>query len=324
LKAFLSQKAFLFLLRIIIKLQRMVRPPSLKAGDKVGITAPGRKISIEEVKTAVNIMQSWKVEVVHSPKLFSNAHGYLAGTDAERLNDLQQFVDHPEIKAIICARGGYGTTRILDKIDFSSLLKNPKWIVGFSDVTAMHLRLAKLGINSVHGTMPILFGHPDSRPSVESLWSTLKGNQPQISAPPDNNNNKHGQATGQVIGGNLSLIADAIGTPTDPDTEGKILVLEEIDEYTYKIDRMLMHLKRSGKLDRLAGLVIGHMTDIKEPELPFGQSIKEIVLEKISSHQFPVAFNFPIGHENPNLAWVHGALMTLSVTENGSQLTSTN
>jgi muramoyltetrapeptide carboxypeptidase len=264
-------------------------------------------------------MQSWGTEVVHAPNLFSNAHEYLAGTDAERLNDLQQSVDDPEIKAIICARGGYGTTRILDKIDFSFLLKNPKWIVGFSDVTALHLRLAKLGINSIHGTMPILFGQQDSRQSVESLWATLKGDQPQISAAPDSNN-KHGQATGPIIGGNLSLIVDAIGTPSDPDTEGKILVLEEIDEYTYKIDRMLMHLKRSGKLDRLAGLIIGHMTDIKEPELPFGQSIKEIVLEKTSTHQFPIAFNFPIGHENPNLAWVHGAFMTLTVTANGSQL----
>ena len=300
----------------------MIRPPSLKVGDKIGITAPGRKISTADVKIAVDLMQLWETEVVHAPNLFSNAHGYLAGSDAERITDLQQFVDDPEIKAIICARGGYGTTRILDKIDFSSLLRNPKWIVGFRDVTAMHLRLAKLGINSIHGTMPILFGHPDSRASVESLWATLKGDQPQISAPPDIIN-KHGEATGPVIGGNLSLIVDAIGTSNDPDTAGKILVLEEIDEYTYKIDRMLMHLKRSGKLDRLAGLIIGHMTDIKEPELPFGQSIKDIVLEKTSDQQYPLAFNFPIGHENPNLAWVHGASMTLSVTEKGSLLTAT-
>lgn len=301
----------------------MVRPPSLKVGDKIGITAPGRKISTEDFKVAEKIMQSWGTEVVHASNLFSNGHGYLAGTDAERLNDLQQFVDDPKIKAIICARGGYGTTRILDKIDFSSLLRNPKWIVGFSDVTAMHLRLAKLGINSIHGTMPVLFGRADSRQSVDSLWATLKGDQLQISSAPDSHN-KHGQATGSVIGGNLSLIVDAIGTSNDPDTEGKILVLEEIDEYTYKIDRMLMHLKRSGKLNTLAGLIIGHMTDIKEPELPFGQSIKEIVLEKTSDHHFPIAFNFPIGHENPNLAWVHGASMTLSVTESGSLLTATD
>lgn len=297
----------------------MITPPFLKPGDKIGIVAPGRKISVEEVSAASAIMQAWGVNVVCSTNLFSKAHGYLAGSDQERISDIQQFVDDPDIKAIICARGGYGTTRILDDIDLSPLLKNPKWIVGFSDITALHLRLSKLGISSIHSTMPIFFPRPDSGPSVESLWTALKGDIPGIFAAPDQMN-KHGEATGQVMGGNLSLIVDAIGTSTDPDTTGKILVLEEIDEYTYKIDRMLMHLKRSGKLDNLAGLVIGHMTDIREPELPFGQTIKDIIGEKMSGQQYPVAFNFPVGHENPNLAWVHGSVMTLNVTVHGSQL----
>ena len=297
----------------------MITPPYLKAGDKVGIAAPGRKISEDDFKAAAEIMGSWGVEVVPSGNLFSGAHGYLAGSDIERLNDFQNFIDDPDIKAIICARGGYGTTRILDDINFSRLQKNPKWIVGFSDITAMHLRLAKLGISSIHATMPVLFPRSDSRPSVESLWSALKGDQKVLFVPPDKTN-RHGVATGQVIGGNLSLIADAAGTSNDPDTSGKILVLEEIDEYTYKIDRMLMHLKRSRKLDDLAGLVIGHMTDIKEPELPFGQTVREIIMEKVSDRRYPVSFNFPIGHENPNLAWIHGSLMSLTVAENGSQL----
>lgn len=297
----------------------MVIPPYLKAGDKIGIAAPGRKISVEDFKAAENIIASWGVEVVTARNLFSSAHGYMAGSDTERLNDLQDFIDDPEIKAIICARGGYGTTRILDDIDFSILQQQPKWIVGFSDITAMHLRLAKLGISSIHATMPVLFSRSDSSPSVESLWAVLRGTKPEISALPDRMN-QYGKATGQLIGGNLSLVADAIGTLNDPDTKGKILVLEEVDEYTYKIDRMLMHLIRSGKMDGLAGLVIGHMTDIKEPELPFGQSVKEVILEKVSRFGYPISFNFPIGHENPNLAWVHGALMTLTVTENGSQL----
>ena len=167
--------------------------------------------------------------------------------------------------------------------------------------------------------MPVLFSRSDSSPSVESLWAVLRGTKPEISALPDKMN-QYGKATGQLIGGNLSLVADAIGTLNDPDTTGKILVLEEVDEYTYKIDRMLMHLIRSGKMDGLAGLVIGHMTDIKEPELPFSQSVKEVILEKVSRFGYPVSFNFPIGHENPNLAWIHGAMMTLTVTENGSQL----
>lgn len=297
----------------------MVTPPFLKAGDKVGIGAPGRKISPEDFRTAANVISSWGIEVVQAPRLFSNAHNYLAGTDIERSTDLQILIDDQNIKAIICARGGYGTTRILDDIDFSVLLEYPKWIVGFSDITALHLRLAKLGIQSIHGTMPVLFSRPDGSPSVKSLWSALQGEQNALIAPPDKMN-RNGVATGQVIGGNLSLVADAIGTSTDPYTVGKILVLEEVDEYTYKVDRMLMHLKRSGKLDDLAGLVIGHMTDIKEPELPFGQNVKEIIMEKVSDRSYPVSFNFPIGHENPNLAWIHGASMTLSVTENGSQL----
>jgi len=297
----------------------MITPPFIKVGDKVGVAAPGRKISKEDFKAAANVMSSWGVEVVQATNLFSSSHNYLAGTDLERLTDFQHLVDDPNIKAIICARGGYGTTRILDDIDFSNLSKNPKWIVGFSDITALHLRLAALGIKSIHATMPVLFSRPDSSPSVETLWSVLKGSKTEISAPFDKMN-KHGQATGHIIGGNLSLVADAIGTSNQPNTTGKILVLEEIEEYTYKIDRMLMHLKRSGKLDDLAGLVIGHMTDIKEPELPFGQTVKEIILEKVSDFGYPVSFNFPIGHENPNLAWIHGASMTLTVTQNGSQL----
>jgi muramoyltetrapeptide carboxypeptidase len=301
----------------------MTIPPFLKPGDKIGIVAPGRKISFEEVRAASDVMEPWGVNVICSPNLFSKAHGYLAGSDHERISDIQQFVNDPDIKAIICARGGYGTTRILDDIDLSPLQKNPKWIVGFSDITALHLRLSKLGISSIHATMPIFFPRPTSSESVESLWATLKGDKPKIFASPDKMN-KHGEAIGRVIGGNLSLIVDAIGTSNDPDTAGKILVLEEVDEYTYKVDRMLMHLKRSGKLDNLAGLAIGHMTDIKEPELPFGQSTKEIVLEKTSGHQFPIAFNFPIGHENPNLAWVHGSPMNLSVSESGSQLVATD
>lgn len=297
----------------------MVSPPFLKAGDTVGIAAPGKKIGLQDVEAAATIINAWGMSVVLSNNLQSDAHGYLAGSDKERLDDFQQLLDDNEIKAIICARGGYGTTRILDQIDFSPMLQNPKWIVGFSDITALHLRLNKLGVESIHGTMPVFFSRADSSSSVESLRDALSGRRNLISAIP-NRNNRNGIATGQVIGGNLSLIADSIGTSSDPDTKGKILVLEEIDEYTYKIDRMLTHLKRSGKLDDLAGLVIGHMTDIKEPELPFGQVIEEIVREKTARQKYPVAFNFPIGHENPNVAWVHGSTMTLNVTVDGSQL----
>src|SRR5688572_3379126 len=212
----------------------MINPPLLKSGDKIGIVATGRKVSVNNIEPSLKIFASWGMEVIMSPNLHSNEHSYLAGSDSERLSDFQQMIDNPDIKAIICARGGYGTTRIIDALDFSSLYKNPKWIVGFSDVTALHLKLFKVGIKSVHGTMPLLFSNPENHSSIESLRRSLVGESEVITSSP-NLLNKFGKATAQIMGGNLSLIVDSIGTSTDPDTNGKILVLEEIDEYKYKI-----------------------------------------------------------------------------------------
>jgi muramoyltetrapeptide carboxypeptidase len=297
----------------------MISPPLLNKGDKIGITATGRKVSAKDVEIAYTFFRSWGLEVITAPNLHSNAHTYLAGSDAERLQDFQQLIDDPDIKAIVCARGGYGTTRILDQLDFTSLYKTPKWIIGFSDVTALHLKLFKLGIKSIHGTMPILFPKVENADSIESLKGSLTGESILISAT-SSKSNRLGKTTAPVIGGNLSLVVDAIGTSSDPDTNGKILILEEIDEYKYKVDRMFMHLKRSGKLDNLSGLIIGHMTDIKDSDLSFGETLEEIVLSKISQKNYPLAFNFPIGHQYPNLAWVHGSVMTLNVTDSESQL----
>lgn len=297
----------------------MISPPLLKPGDKIGIVATGRKVSINDVEAAKNIFTSWGLEVVSALHLHSNAHAYLAGTDSERASDFQTLIDNTEIKAVACARGGYGTTRIIDTLDFSALRKYPKWIIGFSDVTAIHLMLFKLGIKSLHATMPLLFSNRSSSPSVETLRQSLTGESPIISAAA-NRHNKFGKTTAPVIGGNLSMIVDSIGTSCDPDTSGKILVIEEIDEYMYKVDRMMMHLKRAGKLEDLSGLIVGHMTDIKQPELAFGENIEQIIMSKLVGKNYPVAFNFPIGHENPNLSWVHGSVMTLNVTETGAQL----
>lgn len=297
----------------------MISPPLLKSGDTIGIVATGRKVSALDIQDSRKIFESWGMKVSCSRHLHSTAHSYLSGSDSERISDFQQMLDDPDVKVIVCARGGYGTTRILDQLDFSSLIKSPKWIIGFSDITALHLKLFKLGIKSIHGTMPILFSKSESSSSIESLRSSLVGESSIISAVA-NKNNRYGKASAQIIGGNLSLVVDSIGTSSDPDTDGKILVLEEIDEYMYKVDRMLMHLKRAGKLSNLSGLIIGHITDLKEPELPFGETIEQVVLSKISDTHYPIAFNFPIGHENPNVAWVHGSVMSLNVTESGSQL----
>lgn len=261
---------------------------------------------------AIKTFQSWGLQVKLAGNLFSNDHSYLAGTDAQRLDDLQSLINDTNVHAIICARGGYGSTRIVDEIDFSPLLKTPKYIIGFSDITAIHLKLYSLGIQSIHATMPVLFPKDTSRPSVESLKRILMEKADSIQSPASRYS-IDGSSRGEVIGGNLSLINDSLGTSSEPDTAGKILVIEEIDEYRYKIDRMLTQLKRAGKLQQLAGLIIGHMTDIKDSELSFGETVEEIILHHTQPYNYPIAFGFPTGHENPNLAWLHGGIAELNV-----------
>ncbi|HMG94242.1 MAG TPA: LD-carboxypeptidase [Chryseolinea sp.] len=295
----------------------MIVPKSLKPGDKIGIVAPGRKIGPEQIDAAVQTFSSWQLKVALSPNLFANDHGYLAGRDEGRLSDFQNMIDDPEISAIVCARGGYGTTRILDRLDFQHLLKYPKWIVGFSDITALHLRLNVLGIQSIHSTMPVLFSQDDSKLSIASLRQSLFGSGQLISAP-SNTNNKLGSATGEIIGGNLSLLVDSLLTSADADFVDKILIVEEIDEYIYKIDRMFTHLLRAGKLSRLQGLAVGYFSDVKDSAPGFGETVEQVILDKVSRYKFPVAFNLPIGHENPNLAWRSGSTMTLTVNSSGS------
>lgn len=297
----------------------MIKPPFLKPGDTIGIAAPGRKVSFQNIEAAITAFQYWGLKVKLADNLFSENHSYLAGTDAERMSDFQQLINDPAINAIVCARGGYGSSRFIDQIDFSPLQKNPKWFVGFSDVTAFHLKLFQLGIQSIHGTMPILFSKPESDKSIQGLFEVLFGQKNNIEFPVSPEN-KPGKATGQVIGGNLSLIIDSLATSSEPDTTQKILVIEEVDEYRYKIDRMLNHLKRSGKLESLSGLIIGHFTDILDTELSFGETPEEIILHHVREYSYPVAFRFPSGHENPNLSWQHGGEATLVVEKERSLL----
>ncbi len=297
----------------------MIVPRPLKPGDKIGIVAPGRKVSPQQMEQAISAFSDWQLNVVLSPNIFGHDHSYLAAKDEGRLSDFQNMIDDPEISAIICARGGYGTTRILDRLDFHRLLKNPKWIVGFSDITAVHLKLNALGIESIHATMPILFSQEGSMPSIASLLEILFGSTPPISAL-SNAANKYGSAKGEVVGGNLSLLVDSLLTSGEADFTKKILIVEEIDEYLYKIDRMFTHLDRAGKLSNLRGLVVGYFSDIKDTSPGFGETVEQLILEKVGRYNYPVAFNLPIGHENPNLAWRSGSTMTLTVDSNGSSL----
>ncbi len=297
----------------------MIRPGRLRPGDTIGIVAPARKVSREQIDSALQEFESWGLRVILGDHVFSSAHSYLSGTDEERLADLQSAIDNPGIKAIISARGGYGSGRIIDQIDFSPMKQNPRWLIGFSDITAVHLRLLREGLMSIHGTMPILFGKPDSHDSIESLRQLLFDDRSSVSfnsAP----HNRTGKSSGRLIGGNLSLIIDSMGTPYELHTEGNILVIEEIDEYYYRLDRMLNHLKRAGKLSGLNGLVIGHMTDIKESELPFNESVEQMISRVVKEYNYPVAFKFPSGHENPNLAWIHGEYYELHVDSSVTRL----
>jgi len=297
----------------------MIRPISLMSGDRVGIVAPGRKVTAADINTAIKTFASWGIEIELAPNLFSEDHSYLSSSDAKRGDDFQRMLDDDRIKAIICARGGYGTTRIIDKLDFSKFIHTPKWVVGFSDITALHLRIFNLGVESLHAIMPVLFDKPEYASSISGLQKILFGQDISISAEASELN-KSGIVSGKVIGGNLSLLVDSLGTPGEPDPKSKILIVEEIDEHLYKVDRMFTHLKRAGILEKIAGLVIGHMTALKDSDLRFGETVEDIVLNKVSEFGYPVAFKFPIGHESPNLAWRHGSLMTLTVDENGSSL----
>ncbi len=299
----------------------MIQPPFLQPTDTIGIVATGRRVSPADIEKSLDIFKSWGLQVKLSPNIFSTQHSYLAGVDNERLPDLQAMLDDPTIKAIICARGGYGTARILDQIDFTGFRKSPKWVVGFSDITALHQSLFVRGFQSIHGPMPIQFSREDADLSIESLRQILFGTTPQIVAP-GNAANKPGVATGRMVGGNLSLLSSVLGTADAPDTTGAILVIEEIGEYWYKIDRMIVQLKRAGKFDKLAGLVIGYFTDMTDDAaISFGEKIERIVHNHTRQFNFPIGFNFPAGHENPNIAWKHGSYMQLQVTLNGSTLT---
>jgi muramoyltetrapeptide carboxypeptidase len=297
----------------------MIRPPFLKPGDTIAIVATGRRINAEDVDLARNTFIGWGLKVEIAPNIFSRSHSYLAGSDKERLDDFNWALDNPSVKCIACARGGYGTTRIVDQLQLSSLSRHPKWIVGFSDVTALHLKLESMGVESIHGTMPVLFKKEDSKESMESLRRVLFGAGGPVNSLPSQMN-RSGIGRGKLIGGNLSLIVDSLGTSSEPDTTNKVLLIEEVDEYRYKIDRMLNQLKRSGKLQNLSGLVVGHMTGILDTDVSFGESVEQIISAAVKEYKFPVAFGFPSGHENPNISWIHGAESILEVNHEGTRL----
>ena len=294
-------------------------PQYLKPGDKVAVIAPAGKADPVKQQAAREIINSWGLDVVEGKNLFKT-HGYFAGTDGQRLEDLQKVMDDPSVRAVFCYRGGYGLSRIIDRLELNRFLKNPKWVIGFSDITALHLRLALHNVVSVHGIMPSLFNADNAFMSVQHLRDTLFGVVKSVEWDV-NNANIPGKVTGYLRGGNLSILSDSIGTASYLDGNNAILFIEEVDEYLYKIDRMLVHLQRAGVLDKLKGLVVGHFTSVKDTPVPFGTTLQELILEKVRHLKIPVAFGLPSGHENPNLSMLHNMQVTLEVNSNKSSLT---
>ncbi len=295
----------------------MICPPYLKKGDKVAITCPAKKLP-HGIDDAVGLLESWGLEVVLGETVTAQHHQF-AGSDELRTKDLQRFLDDLDIKAIFAARGGYGTVRIIDRLEFSVLKKSPKWIVGFSDITILHAHLqAVLNMCSVHGQMPLTI--PDgSKPSLESLRMALFGeaNSYQFNSEEPG---RDGEATGELIGGNLSLMVNLNGSVSDPDYRDKILFLEDVGEHLYAIDRLFWNLKRSGKLAQIKGLIIGGFTELKDFDPPFGQDVREIVLDLVKEYDYPVCFDFPAGHVSDNRALIMGKEVNLIVNQHKVQL----
>ena len=280
----------------------MIIPPYLEAGDTIAIAAPARKVSEQEMLSAVHFLQEAGFRVHFDERLFAECHQF-AGDEPTRAGYIQELLDNPDIKAVWFARGGYGSARIIDQLDFSAFCRNPKWLVGYSDVTVFHAHVhQRYGIATLHATMPINvhdgeFDTPANRSLVDALTGRRLRHEIQ----------KHplsrlDEFSAPVVGGNLSILYSLMGSPSELDTDGKVLFIEDLDEYLYHIDRMMTNLDRSGKLRNLAGLIVGYLSDMHDNTIPYGKNAEEIVAEHCQKYDFPIIFNFPAGHEALNKA----------------------
>ena len=282
----------------------------LKPGSKIAIAAPARMVTREEMAFAINWLKEQGFVPVYDDALFAQHHIF-AGSDDFRAAVFQQYLDSEEIDAIWCARGGYGSIRIIDRLDFSKFLEHPKWLVGFSDITVFHGKLNRLGVPTLHASMPFYFANktPEAK---QSLVDALTG-KPLRYELPSHPLNRQGVMEGEIVGGNLSVLYGMMGSDSFPEVDGKILFIEEVDEYIYHIDRMMHCLKRAGKLDHLKGLVVGGLTQIKDNSHPFGMTAEEVIAEAVKDYDYPVCFGFLAGHFDDNRALVLGRKSRIEV-----------
>jgi len=295
----------------------MIVPPYLKKGDTVYIVAPAKAIDNESVVVTQKTLERWGLNVRISPHCLGRDH-YFSGTDAARLSDFQWGLDAPEVSAIMCARGGYGCVRIMEQLSWERFLQHPKWLIGFSDITLFHHKTQQLGVQSIHGIMPLGFTS-GSNCSKSTLQKSLFG-ESFIVKGPNSPHNISGDVTGQIIGGNMTLIYSLLGTPLTYHFQDKILFLEDVGEHIYKIDRMLYALRMSGAFRKIKGLILGGFTEMEDTEVPFGKTLEELILEQVSKLDIPVAFDFPIGHTQENQAITLGKTVRLTVQKTGATL----
>jgi muramoyltetrapeptide carboxypeptidase len=300
----------------------MVKTPAyLNHGDTIGIICPAGYMPQDKVQSCIDTLKEWGYNVRTGVTVGSLSVNYFSGTDAERLDDFQQMLDDDTVHAVLCARGGYGLGRIIDSIDFKKFKSKPKWIIGFSDITLLHCHIySNYKIATLHAPMAGAFNDPDkSNEYLLSLKNALTGKKISYQSASHPFNRK-GEITGELIGGNLALLAHCIGTPSDFKTKGKILFIEDVGEYLYNIDRMLYQLKRAGKFDKLGGLIVGGFSNSRDTDRPFGSSAEEIIRDTVKDYDFPVCFGFPISHEKENLAVKVGVGYEFSVYRNGVSL----
>jgi len=293
------------------------QPSPLQKGDLIYITAPAKAIEKEHVDHAVNLLEKEGFRVLLSEHCTGQYH-YFSGTDEERRSDLQFGLDHPEVKAILCGRGGYGCVRIVDDLQWAGMLREPKWLIGFSDITVFHQRLQRFGIQSIHGTMVLNFKE-NSDEAIRTMLQALRGEDYNLNGPMSAYN-KPGISTGELVGGNLSILYSLIGTNDQIDYSGKILFIEDLAEHIYHIDRMLYTFKKAGIWEQINGLIVGGMTDLEDTTVPFGKRVEELIHEQLAFRNIPVAFDFPAGHINDNRALIFGRMCELTVRNDGSHL----
>ncbi len=301
---------------------KWIKPSNLIKGDTILLLSPAGYIKgeLEAIQNALDSLKSWDLNYKLSTHIFDRK-GSFAGDDNSRAKDFQNAINNPNIKAIWCTRGGYGSVRIIDKINFNPLLKNPKWIIGYSDITALHNKIHNLGLQSIHGVMPLNFKNPSENKikAIQSLKNILFGikNKYKIES---SLYNKLGTTKGVIVGGNLTLLHTMLGSKTSINTTNKILYIEDVGEYMYSIDRMLYSLKRAGYFKNCKGLIVGSFTNTKDNDEPFAKNIEEIILQVLKEYDFPILFDFPAGHQEDNRALILGAKVKLSVKKEISKL----